>query len=149
MFIDWNNDGDFDDTNESYNTTAPLTGTGTATNTTPLITATFAVPANATVGDLRMRIKTNYYPTTNNTTQLATLSSACSNVINGQSEDHILKVNAMQSLAVSNIDKTEELSVYPNPFSGILKISDIKGVKSISINDISGREVKSLAPTRK
>lgn len=146
FFIDWNNDGDFDDTNEAFNTTTPLTGTGTTANNFPLIAATFTVPSNAVVGNLRMRIKTNYFPTTNNTTQLATLSSACSNVINGQSEDHILTVNAQQSLAVSDIDKTENLSVYPNPFSGILNISDIKGVKFISINDISGREVKSLAP---
>lgn len=146
FFIDWNNDGDFDDTNEAFNTTTPLTGTGTTANNFPLIPATFTVPSDAVVGNLRMRIKTNYFPTTNNTTQLATLSSACSNVINGQSEDHILTVNAQQSLAVSDIDKTENLSVYPNPFSGILNISDIKGIKSISINDISGREVKSLAP---
>lgn len=146
FFIDWNNDGDFDDTNEAFNTTTPLTGTGTIANNFPLIPATFTVPSNAVVGNLRMRIKTNYFPTTNNTTQLAALSSACSNVINGQSEDHILTVNAQQSLAVSDIDKTGNLSVYPNPFSGILNISDIKGVKSISINDISGREVKSLAP---
>ncbi|MFC0426559.1 T9SS type A sorting domain-containing protein [Chryseobacterium scophthalmum] len=148
FFIDWNNDGDFDDTNEAFNTTTPLTGTGTTANNFPLIPATFTVPSNAVVGNLRMRIKTNYFPTTNNTTQLATLSSACSNVINGQSEDHILTVNAQQSLAVSDIDKTGNLSVYPNPFSGILNISDIKGVKSISINDISGREVKSLVPAR-
>lgn len=146
FFIDWNNDGDFDDTNEAFNTTTPLTGTGTTANNFPLIPANFTVPSNAVVGNLRMRIKTNYFPTTNNTTQLAALSSACSNVINGQSEDHILTVNAQQSLAVSDIDKTGNLSVYPNPFSGILNISDIKGVKSISINDISGREVKSLAP---
>lgn len=148
FFIDWNNDGDFDDTNEAFNTTTPLTGTGTTANNFPLIPATFTVPSDAVVGNLRMRIKTNYFPTTNNTTQLAALSSACSNVINGQSEDHILTVNAQQSLAVSDIDKTGNLSVYPNPFSDILNISDIKGVKSISINDISGREVKSLVPAR-
>jgi len=148
FFIDWNNDGDFDDTNEAFNTTTPLTGTGTTANNFPLIPATFTVPSDAVVGNLRMRIKTNYFPTTNNTTQLAALSSACSNVINGQSEDHILTVNAQQSLAISDIDKTGNLSVYPNPFSGILNVSDIKGVKSISINDISGREVKSLVPTR-
>ena len=145
FFIDWNNDGDFDDTNEAFNTTTPLTGTGTDANKYPLIPATFTVPSNAVVGNLRMRIKTNYFPTTNNTTQLAALSSPCSNVINGQSEDHILKVNA-QTLAVSDINKKGNLSVYPNPFSSTLNISDITGVKSISISDISGKEVKSLAP---
>ncbi len=49
-------------------------------------------------------------------------------------------------LAVSDVNKTG-ISVYPNPFTDILKISDVKGVKSILVNDISGRQVKSLAPS--
>jgi hypothetical protein len=31
------------------------------------------------------------------------------------------------------------INIYPNPFTDVLKISDIKNVKSISVNDISGR----------
>ena len=49
-------------------------------------------------------------------------------------------------MAVSDVNKTG-ISVYPNPFTDVLKISDVKGVKSVSVNDISGREVKSLAPS--
>ncbi|TDX86001.1 T9SS type A sorting domain-containing protein [Epilithonimonas xixisoli] len=50
------------------------------------------------------------------------------------------------TMAVSDINKVN-ISVYPNPFTDVLNISDVKGVKSVSVNDISGREVKSLAPS--
>lgn len=36
------------------------------------------------------------------------------------------------------------LSVYPNPFSDVLNISDIKNVKSISVIDVAGRLVKTF-----
>ena len=64
-------------------------------------------------------------------------------MINGQVEDYTL--NFIDALAVSDVNK-KSVSVYPNPFSDVLNISDVKGVKSISVNDVSGREVKSLAP---
>lgn len=51
------------------------------------------------------------------------------------------------ALSVSDIDKNDaEISVYPNPFADILKISDIQGIKSIHIIDASGRNLKTLAP---
>ena len=50
------------------------------------------------------------------------------------------------TLAVSNNSKGN-LSVYPNPFADVLKISDVKEVKSISITDMTGRQVKALKPS--
>ena len=144
-FIDWNHDGDFNDANESYNVDAPLTGTGTTTENYPIVTATFTVPADAVLGNTRLRIKTNYYPATGSTTYLPYLNSACGAIANGQAEDHILTVSG-PTMAVSDVNKAG-VSVYPNPFTDVLKISDVKGVKSVSINDVSGREVKSLAPS--
>ena len=49
------------------------------------------------------------------------------------------------TMAVSDVAKTN-ISIYPNPFHNILKISDIESVKSISVMDMSGRLVKILAP---
>ena len=50
-----------------------------------------------------------------------------------------------ESLGVSDIQKAG-ISVFPNPFHDVLKISDIKGVKSISVSDMSGRQITTLAP---
>jgi len=56
--------------------------------------------------------------------------------------------NTIDLLAVNDaVTEKAAIAVYPNPFTDVLKISDVKGVKSISVNDISGREVKSLAPS--
>ena len=57
--------------------------------------------------------------------------------------------NSIDLLAVGDVvDSKSKVAVYPNPFKDILSISDIKGIKSISVNDISGREVKSLSPAK-
>lgn len=50
-------------------------------------------------------------------------------------------------LAVSDINGKSKITAYPNPVKDILKLSDIKGVKSISVTDMSGRQVKNLAPS--
>ena len=48
-------------------------------------------------------------------------------------------------LGTSETDLTKNnIKVYPNPFSDILNISDIKNVKSISVMDIAGRLVKTF-----
>lgn len=49
------------------------------------------------------------------------------------------------ALAVTAANKTE-ISIYPNPFTDILRISDVKGVKSVSVSDVAGRLVKTMKP---
>ncbi len=49
------------------------------------------------------------------------------------------------NLATIDVNKNN-ISVYPNPFTDVLKISDVTNVKSISVNDMSGRQVKTLKP---
>ncbi|MCG2793355.1 MAG: T9SS type A sorting domain-containing protein [Weeksellaceae bacterium] len=48
------------------------------------------------------------------------------------------------SLAVSGASRAG-ISLYPNPFTDVLNISDIKGVKSISVSDMSGRQLSRTA----
>lgn len=48
-------------------------------------------------------------------------------------------------LGTSETDLTKNnIKVYPNPFTDVLNISDIKNVKSISVMDIAGRLVKTF-----
>lgn len=48
------------------------------------------------------------------------------------------------SLSTVESSTKNKLQLYPNPFTDVLNISDVKDVKSISIVDISGRLVKSI-----
>ncbi|WP_415328455.1 T9SS type A sorting domain-containing protein [Chryseobacterium sp. MMS23-Vi53] len=48
------------------------------------------------------------------------------------------------NLATNENDISFGVSIYPNPFNETLKISDIKDVKSITINDAVGRVVKTI-----
>ena len=140
VFIDWNNDGDFDDAGESYfNTTATMIRKANVADNPISLTGNITIPAGTSLGKKFMRIKYNFSGTTLNTP----LTTGCENMINGQVEDYT--IDYQSALAVSDLNK-KSVSVYPNPFTDVLNISDVKGVKSISVNDISGREVKSLAP---
>lgn len=144
VFIDWNNDGDFDDAGEQYfNTFATkLSASGTTANPVSL-TGNINILAGASLGKKKMRIKYNFQSPASTTLNDA-LASACTNLTNGQVEDYT--INFESALAVSDVTKAG-ISVYPNPFSDVLRISDVKGVKSVSVNDISGRQVKTLAPS--
>jgi hypothetical protein len=141
VFVDWNNDNDFLDAGEAYyNTTATLLRTTTVTANKATLTGTLAIPAGTILGKKRMRIKYNFTGTTIN----LPLTTACTDMSNGQVEDYT--IDYTQFLAVSDETKVGA-SVYPNPFADVLKISDVKGVKSISISDVSGRLVKTVKGT--
>ncbi|WP_374443722.1 choice-of-anchor J domain-containing protein [Epilithonimonas sp.] len=150
VFADWNKDGDFADAGETFfGTTATAVALTNSTGADgKTVTGSITVPATATLGNTRMRIKKNYGTTSfylspcfsSGTTTTATSGTTGY----GQAEDYTLNIIA-PVLAVSDVNKGA-VSVYPNPFKDVLKISDIKGVESIQISDMSGRAVKTLEP---
>lgn len=79
-----------------------------------------------------MRVRTSY----------SVSPTACGTIAYGQAEDYTINIIA-DVLSVSEQNKSR-ISIYPNPFSDILNISDIEGVKSISVSDITGRIVKTF-----
>ena len=87
----------------------------------------------------------SYTPTTSGTIRFYShVDAACTSGTAATS--HTRSVICMGTLAVSDATKVGA-SVYPNPFTDVLKISDVKGVKSISISDVSGRLVKTVKAT--
>lgn len=143
VFIDWNQNGTLNDAGEVYFSNGSLTLTGSSGTGTPA-TGSITVPAGAKLGDTRMRVKKAYYSSATVQAASTVFSNPCNTDSSfGQYEDYTITVN--EFLAASDINK-KSVSVYPNPFTDVLNISDVKGVKSISVNDISGREVKTLAP---
>jgi len=74
IWVDWNDDMDFNDTGELvYASGAYVTGA----------TGTFTVPASASVGNHRMRIRADYW---------ATNPSACGSITSGETEDYTFTV---------------------------------------------------------
>lgn len=77
IWVDWNNDLDFDDFGEKvYGSGGYFSGN----------TGSFTVPASATVGNHRMRIRANYDDTN---------PLACNSITNGETEDYTFTVVAL------------------------------------------------------
>jgi hypothetical protein len=69
--------------------------------------------------------------------------------IGGASTNGAFQISAYDSsivLATNEVkDAKNNIKVYPNPFSDVITISDIKNVKNVFVSDISGRLVKTIA----
>lgn len=71
---------------------------------------------------------------------------------NGYFYDDLLldDIQVKQStLATSEVNTQNNLlTLYPNPFTDIIRISDVKNVVAISVIDLSGRAIKTVKPAR-
>lgn len=146
VFIDWNQDGDFLDAGETYfdtvATTIQVVGS-TGTDGKEAI-GDIVVPADALLGNTRMRIKKNFSGTTfypNPCFSGGTLAAGTNSGF-GQAEDYTVNVGA--KLGVSSVNKSQ-MSVYPNPMKEVLNInSDGKKVTQVSFYSMEGKLVKTV-----
>lgn len=131
VWVDSNNNGTFETTEYTVLTTS---GTTSASGN-------IAIPSNAVIGNTRMRVRLQ------RSTSGPGAANACGNLTGqGRTQDYTVNIVPEGTLAASDINKAN-VAIYPNPFKDVLRISDVKGVKSISVNDMSGRQVKTLAPS--
>ncbi len=108
IYIDWNQDGAFDEVNERV-----YTGNYSAVNATT-VSGSFMVPFTALPGTTRMRVRTAYY--SGNTMH------ACNNLTNGEAEDYTFVVVSPVgvcvnpvNLAVSGITQTNANITFTAP----------------------------------
>ena len=124
VYIDYNQNGVFTDAGETVYTRA-------ATTVTP-VSGSFTVPATATLGSTRMRVKMNYN---------ATPTSSCGSFTYGQVEDYTVNI----SLTARMEDATNNsisFNLYPNPVNGyVLNISNLDVDSNYRIYNIMGQEL--------
>lgn len=128
VFIDWNQDGVFDDQSESYDMGSVSNSSGIDTIET---SGTVLVPTAALTGLTTMRVIKNYDAYTANA---CVISSGF-----GQTEDYTMNVSSNPT-GIENI-KTSGIKLYPNPVNDQLNFISSENINSISILNLTGQEV--------
>jgi len=131
IFIDWNKDGEFDMNTEYY----PLSLTPSTGSDEVAATEDILVPADAVLGNTRMRITKDQW----NIYEEGEFD-ACTNAYYGQVEDYTLKIEA--NLSVGEITKNS-YKLYPNPTNGIAMIQSELAIENVSIYNQLGQLIAS------
>jgi lysyl endopeptidase len=130
-WIDWNDDGDFNDGGEQVAYVLVGAGWNNVFNVT--------VPATAVTGSVVMRVKISYQPDDGAIT-------ACGTEMWGETEDYVVNIVAPATIEENGV---EQVSIYPNPTNGILNINVNKvgiDIQAIELRDVTGRIVTVVVP---
>lgn len=128
VYIDWDQDGFFNDLEEKYDMGSITNSTGTDTIHA---SGTISVPSSALTGLTTMRVIKNYFDYTINSCMISSLM--------GQTEDYTLNVTSNPTGIPSY--SSSGIQFYPNPVNAILNINSPSVVNSISICNVLGQEV--------
>jgi len=104
VWIDYNQDGDFDDDNELIYTKEK--------SKEKFVKAEFIVPKEAVLGTTRMRVSMSY----------TELPSSDKNFAFGEVEDYTLNIEQENIFSEINLEEPK-ISVYPNPTAGCININ--------------------------
>lgn len=131
MAIDFNKDGDFDDTGET------LFLPGYIANATQTYTGNFSIPSSVANGNYRMRIWNRLA----NSGPGTPADSACGTYAYGTWTDYTAVIATLSTSEVSKVSA----KVYPNPVSDLLNIESKNTIESIEIYDINGKLIKTIS----
>ncbi len=125
VWIDYNNDGEFNNTNEFIYTTEDLIPASFSDN--------LNIKETAPLGEHRVRLRLK------SSQPSMTGDDACTSYNFGETHDYIVNITGNV-----NIDKfSEEIHIYPNPTSNFLKIETEMNINSINIYNITGQIIYS------
>jgi serine protease len=135
VWIDYNQNGSFNDSGEL------VYASGTTTTAT---TGTFTVPPTATLGSTRMRVSMKF----------SSPPQQCSNPFDfGEVEDYCVEIieNDSAYIGIASLEPMMNVVVYPNPFmdAAVMEFSN-PGNENFSLNilDVQGRIVQSYGNIR-
>ncbi len=127
VWIDWNQDCDFDDAGEEYDLGSAFNTNNGSTSNSPL---SVLVPETALAGNTTMRVSTKY----------ETAPTSCQEDYDGEVEDYTINV-----IDPTSIDELTEMGIkiYPNPTKGLLNIILPENTDNtqIIITDVTGKIV--------
>lgn len=123
VYIDWNNNGNFDVPSELVMATNNIVKNHSVDVTVP----------NDAVLNIPLRMRIVSAKPVNNTPDVV-----CSGLRNGQIEDYSVSVSPALGL---NDNKINHLSIYPNPASNHLVIKSSNDYHEIYLIDLTGREI--------
>ena len=121
VWIDLNGDKDFNDAGEQVLVTP--------TQMSPW-TGSITIPATATIGSTRMRVRLH-------DSSLGANLTPCGTSSYGQVEDYTLNIGA---LAVSDVSKND-IKAYPNPVRDIYNIEAQGKIKNVKVYDVTGKQL--------
>jgi PKD repeat protein len=131
IYIDWNNNNSFTDAGERVGYVLVATGWSNQ--------FTFTVPANATVGTLRMRCRISYL------TDEGPIDP-CGTTTDGEVEDYSVVVQAAGTNSIDENNVLVNVNVFPNPVNDQLTI-DLTSVNesvNVMVYDMTGKLLKSI-----
>ena len=131
VWIDWNQDCDFDDVNEEYDLGTAENVADAATTLSPL---SITIPSDAIEGLTTMRVSTKY----------ASDPTSCMTGQDAEVEDYTLAVDATLFVEDSIF---ERFNLYPNPSNGSFNLkfnTESNENVEIQLYDLTGRLVKEL-----
>ena len=133
VWIDWNQDCDFDDANEEYDLGTANNVEDGATTASPF---TITIPAGATLGSTTMRVSTKYNAD----------PTSCENSADAEVEDYT--INVLDATASIKDFAFEGFNLYPNPSNGNFKLTfDTISSDNVKLQlfDLTGRLLREVA----
>lgn len=126
IWVDVNQNGTFEATEKLYDQ-------GSASQTDP--SGTIVIPANAVLGETKLRIQTAYQGQGQNS-----LPAVCGEFTYGEVEDYCVTIVAGSSASIVELDWSG--FVYPNPANEYVTVLQTSGISKVQLRDMNGRILK-------
>ena len=141
VYIDFNNNGIFDDAGESFYIGQLAAANPANANT---ITSDIAIPSTATLGNTKMRlVKNTNIAAYSNPSAPNSISGPCATDLRaGQVEDYTVNIIAGSLSTTENNISKGGIKIYPNPTTSIIKIDSNEKIKSFELYNISGQLIE-------